>query len=203
MPLLQQLRQASLPAHRTIEQQPWLRALLHPTLDKATYARVLHCFRLFYQQADARIGEADTQALAGYRYVPRTPYLVADCEALADEFWPSVEPAPALSPQPDLETLVGWLYVIEGSSQGGQIIRPRVERTLGLTGMAGLQFFTRFAAAESEWPSFQACIQTLETDAVQSLKAHRIMDSSCRFFANLDDFFTICSEAWGNRSQYG
>lgn len=203
LPLLQQLRQASLPEHRAIEQQPWLRALLQPTLNKATYARVLHCFRLFYLQADARICDAGLQPLRGYRYIPRAPHLYADCKALAEHFWPEYEPDPGLPQRPDVETLIGWLYVIEGSSQGGQIIRPRVERTLALHDTAGLQFYSYFTAAGNGWRNFQSGLQALEAEADHPLQPHHILQSSRAFFAHLDNFFSVCSEAWGEERQYG
>jgi heme oxygenase len=201
--LFQQLRQASLPAHRAIEQQPWLHALLQPTLDKATYARVLHCFRLFYTEADAHFAAQGGPPSAAYRYEPRLPHLTADCDALADSFWPPTEPSPDLTPVTDIETLIGRLYVVEGSSQGGMIIGPRVARVLTLTSSTGLGFFTHFSEEGNRWPCFQTFIRTLHDEGDHRLCTTRILQASNRFFADLDSFFTICSEAWGDGSQHG
>lgn len=203
MQLLQQLRQASLPAHRAIEQQPWLHALLLPTLDKTTYAKVLHCFRLFYAQADAQFAAHSRPASTPYYYEPRLPHLAADCDALSDCFWPPTEPSPDLAPVADIETLIGRLYVVEGSSQGGMIIGPRVARVLTLTSSTGLGFFTHFSEQGNRWSSFQTFARTLHDEDDHSLCTERILEASSRFFADLDSFFTICSETWGDRSQHG
>lgn len=203
MPILQQLRLASQPAHRAIEQQPWLRALLRPTLDMATYCKVLHCFRLFYKVADAHLACSPLPAFTDYRYEPRAPYLIADCQALSDFYWPPFEPLPELHSAGDLETLIGRLYVIEGSSQGGQIIQPRVKRTLHMEGTDGLEFFTYFTQAGNQWPNFKSLVQTLEADSDRGLQWLRIRQQCIQFFTDLDKFMGICNDAWCSRSQHG
>lgn len=84
----------------------------------------------------------------------RAPWLVRDLEVLAGRV--EIDPA-APAPGSRLEAL-GWLYVLEGSTLGGRVIRKQVAASDG--GMDGLGFLDPYGARQGErWKSFLAVLE--------------------------------------------
>lgn len=62
----------------------------------------------------------------------------------------------------DPEALLGVLYVLEGSTNGGRFIARALRRALSLTGEGGTAFFDPHGEAQSErWGAFKQALDTL------------------------------------------
>ena len=137
--LLPHLRTATRDAHRQLEQHPLLQPLLSPALSLAHYARVISAFTGFYAALEPPLQRAlaflDTP---GYRYRPRLPLLQEDRTVLPAR---AVSPCTAAPVPTCEEEAMGILYVLEGATQGGRVIAPRLRTSLGLNDGTGARYF--------------------------------------------------------------
>lgn len=143
-PLAQALRQATRSAHRRLDHHPLLAPLVREDLDATHYRRVLRTFHGLFgvlqpPVTQALAGHAAAAAAAGYHFADRLGWLAADLAGLG------VAPAApaALAPPacPDAPHLAGILYVIEGSTLGGQVIARQLAASLGVGAARGGRFF--------------------------------------------------------------
>jgi len=81
----------------------------------------------------------------------RAHWLAADLQALGAE----PEVAPALHPIASAAEAIGCLYVLEGSTLGGQVILPQAVRLLGVSEHRGARFFVGHGERNSRlWTDF-------------------------------------------------
>jgi heme oxygenase len=89
--------------------------------------------------------------------------------------------------------LAGVLYVIEGSTLGGQIIVRHLERNLGLTRESGARFFHGYGAdTEAHWQEF--CVW-LETLSLQDNQIERAEQAARTLFSKLETLLGACSRS--------
>ncbi|QCF24904.1 biliverdin-producing heme oxygenase [Hydrocarboniclastica marina] len=161
--LLLQLRQATQQAHLRVERHALLASLLSSGLDLPRYLRILRAFHAYYQTLEPGLSKASLAMLptqsAGYHYIPRAEILAEDMQDIQGSHSPE-------SPRPDSKKcavrrtpghILGWLYVLEGATQGGRIIAPRVSRELGLSVSYGARYFNLYQ--QGQWRSFQALVE--------------------------------------------
>jgi heme oxygenase len=127
------------------------------TLDgyRETLARLLG----FYDPLEARLAGADWRRIGlDPERRRKSQLLVADLQALG------VAPAriaglPRCADLPDARSLagaLGCLYVVEGATLGGQLVRRHVAARLGLGPQEGCAFFTSYGAAVGPmWREYQ------------------------------------------------
>ena len=78
---------------------------------------------------------------------------------------------PELPPVDTLPRALGALYVMEGATLGGQVIRRRLARTLGLDARDGVAFFSSYDDGVGPmWKEFQALV-------TRTVATHDEMDS--------------------------
>lgn len=191
--LLGRLREATAHAHLTVERHALLAPLLSHELTRGDYGRVLLCFFGYFRALERRLPVAFRVAFpvaskdAEYRYHRRSPLLLRDLQALG-EAPPLSEPA---LPVPRLETpeqVLGTLYVLEGATQGGRIIGPKICSQLGLTPEHGAQYFHLFHRAQ--WPRYRVLLErqahrcratAVEAGALEAFATlHQHMDAGLR-----------------------
>lgn len=180
--LLGQLRAATRPAHQALEQHPVLQPLTSPALTGDDYRRVLTAFADFYRMLeppllDALSQLADTPDNA-YGYQPRWLLLQDDLRDLCAEIVTAPSVTLALPSIDDTGTLLGVLYVLEGATQGGRIIAPRLARTLGLDATCGARYFHLYE--QGTWQDFKAllaCYDGILDDKAVTHSAVQVFDA--------------------------
>lgn len=130
--LLATLRNATRNEHASLERHPLLHSLVSDQLVLQDYLGFLAALLAFYQQLEPQlVGKLPVDCQReGYHYLSRAALLMADLDRLAGNLDTSQLP---VLPLPDLSTsdrVVGVLYVLEGATQGGRVIAPRVIRLL-------------------------------------------------------------------------
>jgi len=102
----------------------------------------------------AALPELERQAPFGaYGYQSRLPLLEADfSDLLLDKPTLNVASNATIS-HPSPGEALGILYVLEGASQGGRVIAPKLRKTLGLSGFHGAHYFNQHEH-RSGWPVF-------------------------------------------------
>jgi heme oxygenase (biliverdin-IX-beta and delta-forming) len=140
--LLALLRQQTAAEHRCVETHPLLRPLTdeHLTLDACR--RVLEVFVTFFRALEPSVvaGSSRYWGAATYRYLPRLPLLEQDLVAINAGNSRACEPEEVTGID-DPGQLLGVLYILEGATQGGKVIAPLVQRTLGLDITRGNSYF--------------------------------------------------------------
>lgn len=72
---------------------------------------------------------------------------------------PASDHLPAIA---DVPAMLGCLYVVEGATLGGQIIRARLQTTLGVTETTGAAFFAGYGATtEPMWQAYLRCLDRM------------------------------------------
>jgi|SRR5690554_6732347 len=160
--LLQQLRQATYSSHRRIEQNARLARLLAKDLSRAEYQEVLARLLGFVEPLEERLQalpEAPLiQAALGKR--TKAPWLVRDLLSLGSS--PEAIASIPRASDPDLPAVrslaeaAGVLYVLEGSTLGGQLISRHLAQSLGVTPGQGGSFYGGYGPDHGRmWSQFR------------------------------------------------
>jgi heme oxygenase len=150
--VLKYVREVTKPAHIALE---GALGLLDENLALPAYERVLKLFYGFWRSWEPQMAcLLKDEALLGPRR--RLHLLAADLVALGVtvQALDALAPCPPTPLQDDVEAL-GSLYVMEGSTLGGRVIRRNVERVLGDKGRAGCSYFNGYGERTGAmWLSF-------------------------------------------------
>jgi heme oxygenase len=148
--LLDSLRETTRPHHRAIEQNRLLAAVLRPELTRDLYVQVLAKFYGFLRPLEELLRRSSTDAgsAALLKHHVKTALLERDLAQLgidpeAQRSLPLCDQLPA-SDRPAAR--MGILYVIEGSTLGGQVIAGAVKGSLGIDAGSGCAFFTGYGS---------------------------------------------------------
>lgn len=157
--LLHRLRTDTRPYHDAVEQNAFNRSLTAGTVTAAETAHFLARMYGFVQPYEEQL-RAHAAALGpawqlDQRY--RAHLLLEDLTALGHPAPPAL--CPALPPLRTRPQLLGAMYVLEGSTLGGQVIA----RQLAKAGIAGRAYFT--GRAERTGPLWKAFCQQLAAAA--------------------------------------
>ncbi len=150
------LRAVTRAPHRRIDHHPLMAPLLDAELSLEHYGLVLEFFAEFYRRLqpvlEIQLGRTH------YSFSDRTAWLRADLLALEQRGYErSHFSDERLFPFPvtDVPTLIGLLYVIEGSTLGGQVIARQVQQSLGVSVLHGGRFFYGYGEqTEQHWQDF-------------------------------------------------
>ena len=134
---IQRLRRETEADHRAVE---GALPLMHPELDTVQYIR---CLRNLYGLVAGWEGRAFEIAPEWIRpmLAERQRKRLLELDLAWFGASPKGDRHPALPPMNDLPSLLGTMYVMEGSTLGGQLIARHVEKTLHLTEGQGDAFF--------------------------------------------------------------
>lgn len=158
--LMARLKEETRPSHDRIERDPLSRGLVGAELSPRYYTMVLMAYYGLYTPMEARLATAADWHAMGFDMDRRlkAPLLRADLEALGmpPAALTTAPRCAGLPRTPDLPAAIGCLYVLEGSTLGGQLIARHVERTLGYTAGSGGAFFNSYGAEVGpRWKEFK------------------------------------------------
>lgn len=143
-PIMQRLKAETSLYHTQLEANPRSTAVLSDSITIDSYLDLLTCFYGFYLPLEQQLARLEW-LYVGFNYNARrkVPGLEADLSYLG------IDRAviPVCPTVPEVATLaqaVGTLYVIEGATLGGQIIRRHLQSKLGLDAGCGASFFCSY-----------------------------------------------------------
>lgn len=163
------------------------------------YATVMAGFEAFLAAWEPRMDVALPNRLQPwFAKRRRHPFALADVRWLAAR---SVHArhamrADGVAPLPldDIASIMGSLYVIEGSALGGRVIGPRLEKTLGLGPGHGGDYFHGFGdATGAMWRDFRLTASQEIGDSPHAID--RACEAARRTFAAMTDVFAILAPA--------
>jgi heme oxygenase len=157
--MMAELKQRIAPYHQALEMDANIWASL---TSRAAYRNLLSRFFGFIAALEGSLVVIDDLQI----WLPdvserwKTPLLIKDLELSGI----SSEQCPICTIIPDIRsvgTAFGCLYVLEGSTLGGQIIARQVYKHLGLTPENGCQFFSSYGATVGPmWKNFGEHLET-------------------------------------------
>ncbi len=178
MALLAQLKAQTADCHTALEDSMDVFRRVRTVED---YREVVRKFYTLYEPMEAKLSRAADWTAAGWDFEGRrkTSWLRDDLQALgvsAAELagW---QRAPEPGVAEDFGAAVGCLYVIEGSTLGGQVIAKQLLEPLGITTERGGKFFRAYGAETgrrwrefAQWAEQQAAQTPLEAAAVRGAR---------------------------------
>ncbi len=181
--LLERLREETRPHHEALEKTL---NLLSPTLEIARYQSILQRFHAFWSGWKPLVhgllaGEPDL--LTGR---DRTGLLANDLAHFR------LTPLPAEGPFPPLveaDAALGSLYVLEGSTLGGQVISRHLETRLGLRDGAGYAYFQGYGRRNG--PMWVAMRERLSRHPAEGAPADRLVTGAKQTFSVLEQRLVI------------
>lgn len=171
--------------HDAIESRVALKQRLR---DVPSYAQLLGRFFGFHVPLENTLTRIIGYETVGLALQPRlkSGRLCADLAVLRVE----AECLPMCTKLPEIRHLgdaLGSLYVLEGSTLGGQFIRREVEKHLLLTAEHGCSYFSSYGAGVGRmWKSFQ---ESLVRYATTPEAATTLVQAACETFQKLNDWF--------------
>lgn len=179
--VLTELRTATAERHRSLEERL---PFLSPALDGALYRRLIQAYYGFYAPLEQRLDAAG--ALEPERR--KVPALLRDLQALAIEP-EQLERCTDLPMVNDPWQLLGILYVIEGATLGGQVLRRIVGERLGIHADTGGAFLDVYGSGTGPlWKGFLKRLPSAQTPEQRA----RVVESAQSTF--------LCFERWLDRA---
>ena len=191
---VQRLRQDTRLAHEAIEAVPCMRRLLAPDYCVQEYRLLLARLLGYLEPLEARLA-----AWPGARFhlaCLRSPKLRADLAALGmpNQARSEVHPSFDALDFRDESTRAGIIYVFEGATLGGQVIRRTLSAHLGPAVSSALSYFDCYNGAQGQ--VWRRTIQQI--DHAPELDNERMGASARMIFSSLSEW--LGSRALGNRS---
>jgi heme oxygenase (biliverdin-IX-beta and delta-forming) len=196
-PLLLRLKTETRPHHERIEAAV---PLLRPDLSREAYQQHLARLLGFYHPVEQRLGEcAQAWAACGLDFSARRKVGWLRADLLALGLRPEqLEALPECTALPMLSGLArawGCLYVLEGSTLGGQILSRHIGRTLGVTPETGGAFLRGYG--EATGPMWRCLGEALSTCAVARVAPAAVVEGAQETFTRLEAWLREGSEAIG------
>ena len=180
------LKNATAAKHRKVEQDL---NLLDPSFTRIQYTALLKGFYGFHRPWESAVEAVLDTGLPGF-FAPRKklPYLEADLRYLgfASEALTAIPECPHLPALAGMAAALGSLYVVEGSSLGGRILRQHFSRHLHLPLDAGCRYFSGYG--DQTGPMWSAFGELLATRPATENEA--MLESACSTFDLLGDWLS-------------
>jgi heme oxygenase len=175
---IQELRIATDPMHKALEENAISKKLMSPEVNLTNYAFYLRCMGEVMKCFDDKILPAVSSIITETDKRKKYQDIVADLEFLYANGAEKMETKPftGFTGNPNLAYALGYCYVIEGSTLGGRVILKHVSPALKLE-EGGTRFFAGYGAETGGfWKSFlqQFCLHivqnNLQEEAIQGAK---------------------------------
>ena len=139
--------------------------LMQPGLTVPQYAQVLRAFASVVLPLEQRLAALPLPDALKYPARRHTPALQADLAALGLDWSPHPLPETLAT---SLPAAYGTLYVLEGSTLGGQLISRHLKKHLNLDGTSGAAYFSGYGPDTGrQWRAFTQFMRDAEREAAQ------------------------------------
>lgn len=178
---MERLRQATADIHQRVEESPYATALLGGTLPLESYIVHLRTLAVIHAELERALATSDHPAVGAVwndelRKLPLLwrdlehfePLLVPDVDEAVDTALCTASRIRLYGLQEPLK-LLGFLYVLEGSTNGAALLRPELAAHLGLTPeQPGLLYLSNYGdAAAGHWAAFGQTLNAAVTDPAE------------------------------------
>lgn len=179
--LRQRLKELTLPFHTELEKMPVAVTLADGSIEKEKYADYLTKIAAIHQTLEPLIVEMSEWKKYGIDPSQRLrlPLLQADLKALGRTNT-LIESATLCSPW-NFATAVGVMYVLEGSTMGGQILSRKLSHMLGDDGIPCTRYFQAYGEnSMKRWGEFCQFLDLFE--AANPHSCDQVILGACAMF---------------------
>jgi heme oxygenase len=148
--LLQRLREQTNNVHKKIEKNQLMMEVMSDSFSLTRYQQLLRSFFSFYQPVELKIKNLIFEHQIEYFYQPKCPLLEQDLLHLNVHNCNEDRKQLSTSFLHDKASLLGVLYVIEGSTLGGILIRKTIAKYINVNFMANF-FYPYGQATRTKW----------------------------------------------------
>ncbi|MBR2564050.1 MAG: biliverdin-producing heme oxygenase [Paenibacillus sp.] len=186
--IMERLKSETAHYHRQVEQNPYARAIMDKTITMDQYIAYLKKFYGFLKPLEDQAVQLPFWEKTGLDIAVRGKANLLEQDlmnlGLSREH---IEQIPLCDQLPDISTsagLFGYLYVIEGSTNGGQIMTKRLSQFLPIEADHGLRYFNAYGTeTRTRWSEFMQMLQK----SINTQGDHDIMvDTASETFRLLD-----------------
>jgi heme oxygenase len=182
--IMAKLRLETSRAHVSIEQSPPMRAMFGEGYSIQSYRLLLSRLLRFYQPLETRIFDGLPAHIATkVEHRRKAPWLEADLSALGVQA--SHEESDGSVVQLDtLEARMGALYVLEGATLGGLLIRKHLLGQFGAAAASSMNFYSGYGKrANAEWQAFGSLLSGLFDRAGSAAQRQVVSGANATFSA--------------------
>ena len=205
-PLLERLRTHTWHRHETFERLPFITALVDGTLPLESYIAQLRGLAIIFSSFEQAVALSRSPIIVQLRphMKSRFDLLCADLAFFSPQLVPDI--LSAVSAASDIarkirmlsyttsDKMLGYLYVLEGTTKGNQVHLPDITRCFKLTGDQGASFYRGYGSAtDGHWEEFRTIMNSAgENVATNALRgANDMYDALERFHAALFPFSDV------------
>jgi heme oxygenase len=186
---LKELRAGTAGAHDLLEQNRVSQAIINSTVTRDDYIAYLKSFYGFVKPLEEMIYPIAQSAVQNAPKRRRSHLLHADLRffGFSDE---EIAALPVYDfshkENSDLATAIGTMYVMEGSTLGGQVICRQLNKSLGLQAPEGMRFF--YGHGPGTGPMWKEFIGNFTAVAVESGEQKKIIAAATDTFARFQQW---------------
>ncbi|MDD5158952.1 MAG: biliverdin-producing heme oxygenase [Sulfuricurvum sp.] len=185
MTLRQRLKELTAPFHAELEKTPVAIALAEGSITREDYAIYLTKLAAIHQTLEPIL--IGMREWAHYEINPalrtRFALLKADLAALEQEI-PYTESTVFIDTPPTFETAIGMMYVLEGSTMGGQILSRKLSHMIGADGVPCTRYFQAYGENTMRlWGEFCQFLDCFE--AKNPLLSDHVILGACAMFLTI------------------
>lgn len=161
--ILDQLKKETAAIHEAVEQENLAKYIMDGSIDQVMYERLLRQSFMVYKSVEDFINARYNilpDALKPFSGFKKTNALAQDISGFSS--LPLPKPV-RIAGNRDIATLVGKLYVIEGSMIGGMMITKKLAQCAKLDHIKEHHFFnTNTASNVARWKEFKAAVEEID-----------------------------------------
>ena len=169
------LKSSTSARHAALDAHPAMAGLTEPGFPLPRYRALLQAHHAFLSWVEPPLEEALERLGLPFPYGHRRKLPLVERDLRWFGLVPEgALPPPSASPPTTLPALAGVLYVLEGSTLGGQLIARALERHLALGPTTGAAYFQGYGAeTRARWVEVLAFLDQAASDEAQLLEAER------------------------------
>ncbi|MES2855264.1 MAG: biliverdin-producing heme oxygenase [Bdellovibrionota bacterium] len=164
--LISELRSVTRESHSKIENI--LKDLTDPSLTRERYAEILSGFHTFNSLIEPSLSKFERELSAlGIEISDRkkSGWLHEDLALVSVEARSKSIDISSVKPPNSVPEALGWLYVLEGSTLGGQVIAKNLSAALGIEADSGARYFSAYGSQTGKmWQSFLRSLNRYELE---------------------------------------
>jgi heme oxygenase len=197
--LMEELKSATFTAHARLQTAPFFQALAACQLPLESYVGQLRALSVIHGVIEGALENCTDERIASVwnSDMRKLPLLLQDLQYFEPRTVADLKEAveAALKAAGDLRlqsieaplALLGWIYVLEGSTLGAVVVKPLVARALLLAGEDGLTYLHSYGSAvRARWAQYQQRMNALRLSAEEH---EHIVQAADDLFARLEKVF--------------
>ncbi|MBF0290177.1 MAG: biliverdin-producing heme oxygenase [SAR324 cluster bacterium] len=199
MTLMDQLKKETRKSHNQLEKLPYFQALAEGNLGRDSYIAHLRALSVIHGVMEDQIMRANDPILGivWNNGLCKMPLLIQDLHNLDHE---NVQDLPAvvdasveltrkirLRLQQDPMSMLGYLYVFEGSTLGGAVLKQQLSKAFGLSDNMGMSYVAQYGDDKRKhWDQFKKKMNSVQ---LQEDEKQRIVQAAHELFEGLMPVF--------------